>query len=720
MRYNDRDGYNNNVQMTPDTGFFPVPGVFLKKHGGQHRMEIEKTREYFRSMVSQRGIKQTFFRGEPEYNASWDYNVSPEGRHFFSVCAEGPKIDAMVYEYLPETCEMKKCVDTKTDIITYPRTIRPSKVHTCMSFMEDGRIIMNNHTTAAAPGHLHWMPEAYFSHPWEGFPGSNVFIYDPKTGKTEDLGIPVPHESIYGGCYDPIHRAYYFSGHFRGHGYRLDLDTRKVTDYGQFVEFCVYFHLKGPDGNIYLSTARGQMLRYNVYTQQAEHLKASVPIDRDVRESFGHNVMAYGAVGPDKRIWLCAHRNEKIYAYDVYKDEMETVGSPVPEWYRDKYKGKYMLFGMDFDSEGILWYGLKILGNCMRLVSWDVLHGGQPVDHGIVGTPEHAAWNFCQIHIVNDVLYGSTTNHATDGPAMIAIDLKVMKEDVNKPRVRALDRIVYRGTTDADIYPTGEKIEGPAGPDATEAVAVKTIPGGHALSNGVFRSKPYRNQWYFSAGKHYATKLWQVLGIENSGVVEVFHERNGNTVAISGSPEGGYFRSVICRGKLLRWEKLESYTPKDSSAISKKYRDVILPAPAGRAWIADAECEAELADGSMLVGCRSGGLAIVKDGKSFSLGMVSTTGGIHDLAASPDHRTVYGVCGDPDEYGFIFSYNMDFGVACHGMIYFEEADSEDGLGISCEPCCIDYAPDGASISVGVRDRLGAVYEYYFEDRESNG
>ena len=128
---------------------------------------MEKSRKYFRSMISQRGIKQTFFHGQAEYNASWDYNVSPEGRHFFSVCAEGPKIDAMLYEYIPESCEMIECVDTKKHIITYPRTVRPSKIHTCISFMEDGRLIMNNHTTAGAPSHPDWMTEAYFSHPCE-------------------------------------------------------------------------------------------------------------------------------------------------------------------------------------------------------------------------------------------------------------------------------------------------------------------------------------------------------------------------------------------------------------------------------------------------------------------------------------------------------------------------------------------------------------------------
>lgn len=674
-------------------------------------------------MVSQRGLKQTFYSGPAEYNAAWDYVVSPDKRHFFSVCAEGPKTDAMMYEYIPETCEMKQCLDTKKDIILYPRTIRPSKIHTCMSFMEDGRIIMNNHTTAGAPSHPGWMVEAYWNHTWEGFPGSNVFIYDPKTGKTEDLGIPVPRESIYGGAYDPIHRAYYFSGYFRGHGYRLDLDTRKVTDYGQVTEFGVYFHIKGPDGNIYLSTRRGRMLRYNVHTQQVDFLKAEIPVDETVWEdSRTHNVMAYAAFGPDNKLYLCAHHNETVYCYDYINDVMTPVGSPVPEWYREKYKGRYLLFGMGFDSKGTLWYGLKILGNCMRLVSWDVLSGGEPIDYGIIGTPEHASWNFCQAAIVDDVLYGATTNHAVDGPAMVAIDLNIMREDVDKERERAWDPIVYRGTPDVDLYPGEEKLSGAAAVDATGDVKEKsdkprerkTAGGGWAHADGVLRSG--QSSFALKTVTYYVTKLWKTMDVDDSSVCEVYHDADGNVVAISGS-ERGYYRHVVRRGKLLSTEKID-YTPKDKKAMANKYKGVILPAAAGRGWEAEATCEAELADGSMLVGTRSGYLAIVKNGKPFMLGAVSMTGAIHDLTASPDRRTVYGVAGDKEDYGLVFSYSMDMGVVSHGGLYFEGgSSSEDGLGISCEPCCIDFAPDGKSIAIGVRDRMGCVYEYYFEDVE---
>ena len=279
---------------------------------------------------------------------------------------------------------------------------------------------------------------------------------------------------------------------------------------------------------------------------------------------------------------------------------------------------------------------------------------------------------------------------------------------------------------------------------------------------------------------------------------EVSHDEKGNTVVICGSEpkrdcygmieeekdlRGKYYRFVIHRGEVLSCQEIV-YTPKDHREIAEKYKDCILPTPAGRSWLGVATCEAGLADGSVLVGNRSGGLALIRRGsrgcgemsgadpgrglgrdgeaafgqdgdkvfsqtgdkvynqaenkvfsqaeakvfsqaeamvfsqaeaKVFSLGMVTCSGPIRDMTASPDGRTVYGVAGDPDDLGLVFSYNMDTGLVLHGSIFFEEGDGFDGLGNSCEPCAIDYAPDGMSLAIGVRDRLGCAYEYYFEE-----
>jgi len=685
------------------------------------------TERRFFTMIPQSAVKQTMFRGDSFYNASWDYAISPEGRHYFSVCAEWldgkgkPGLDAMLYEYCPEKGELKRLINVNTDIFTYPRTIRPTKIHTCINFMEDGRLIMNVHTTSPSPEHPQWMPEAYYAHPHEGFPGSNMIIYDPKTGHVEDMGIPVRHESIYGAKYDPVGRAYYCSGYFRGHGYRIDLDTRAVTDYGQVTEFGSYLHHTGPDGNIYISTRSGSLLRYNVHRKEPEYMGVSIPVDQDYPEFANRkrNVMAYAANSPDgKGFFFCAHtKNTNLYYYDIAEKEIRTVGSTVPAWWAEVTKGSASVFGMGFDEEGVLWYGLTAEGSCVHLIQWDIVNGGESVDHGVIGLPEHNCTCFCEAHIRDEVFYAASACHPTDPPSILEVDLRKLRDgDLEEP-VLAMDKSTYRATGLAKFYPGGG-YQGDANA-VTGGIAsynAPDVPGGHAFSDGILRATPKNNQFMLKTGRKYVTKLWKKIPVEASSVAEVAYTGDGTVTAISGNPKTGYWRHNISKGKLLSSEKTD-YQPKSPEAIREKYKEVVFAAPAGRSWLACASCEAPLADGSMLVGTEAGTLAVVKDGKAYNLGSPVSAGRIHALCAAPDRRTVYGVAGDPDGIGIVFSYSVEAGLVSHGMIYFMDGDGEEGLGISTEPTSIAFSPDSASVAIGAADRLGCVYEYYFEDRE---
>ena len=168
------------------------------------------TREQYLQMIPQSAVKQCFIDA-PGFNAAWDYCVTSEGKHYIPCCAEGTFPEYVkLYEYLPDANEMKLLFDLEGSITVYPRTIRPSKFHTSINPMPDGKLIMTTHTTASAPGHPCWMPEAYYTHMWEGYMGSNVLIYDPETGKVEDLGIPVPRDSVYGAKYIASINALFF------------------------------------------------------------------------------------------------------------------------------------------------------------------------------------------------------------------------------------------------------------------------------------------------------------------------------------------------------------------------------------------------------------------------------------------------------------------------------------------------------------------------------
>jgi hypothetical protein len=359
-------------------------------------------------MISQRGIKHTSFPPEVLYNAIWDYAISPGGRHFFSLCAEISYPEFVrFYEYIPKTGELKHLWSLNDVVITHYRAIRPSKIHSSMSFMPDGRIIMTTHTTASAPNHPYWMPDAYYPHMWEGYPGSNIIIYDPETEKVEDMGIPVPRETIYGGVYDEKTNAYYFGGYLRGHIYRFDLSNRHVTDYGQASEFGSFRFVKGLDGHIYNSSKSGRLYRINTDKKELEDLNVEFPVSGKVPLTKAHNQMVFGVNGPDGKLYMSVAYNDKLLAYDYRTNSIETVGDFMPDEFK-RYDCYATMNGMAFDKYGALWYGFRILSgkggeNSQWLVRWDFLNGREPENFGLAGVPSRSAAIFCDMYIENDV-----------------------------------------------------------------------------------------------------------------------------------------------------------------------------------------------------------------------------------------------------------------------------------------------------------------------------
>ena len=102
-------------------------------------------------LVPQSAVKQCYITDAPGYNAAWDYHITPDGRHFIPCCAEGTFPEYVrLYEYYPETNTVELKFKLEDKITVYPRTIRPSKFHTCMNSMPDGKIIMTTHTTVGS------------------------------------------------------------------------------------------------------------------------------------------------------------------------------------------------------------------------------------------------------------------------------------------------------------------------------------------------------------------------------------------------------------------------------------------------------------------------------------------------------------------------------------------------------------------------------------------
>ena len=673
-------------------------------------------------MMPQEGVRHSIFPPEVRHNAIWDYHISPEGRHFFSLCAEGSFSQyAHLYEYLPDTGGFRLCFRLDDATVTYDRAIRPSKFHSSFTFMPDGRLIMSSHTTATAPNHPEWMPYQYYNHQWEGFPGSNILIYDPKTNALEDLGIPVPRTSIYGGVYEPESDSFYFGCYMRGHVYKFGLPNRHVRDYGQATEMASFRYIAGPDHNVYFSTKTGALMRVNTKADKIDDLGIQFPVWPHIPNTLFHNQMLFAVIGPDGMMYHTAAYGDTLLRYNFKANTSEDLGHFAPPEFRTVKWGLQAAVGLAFDEYGILWYVFNGDSLCW-LVSWDISGNKAPVNHGVIGTPERRVGYPSEIYIRDDVLYASDSNHGFDPPGIFSVPLASVRN--GRPGEVCRDAYQYvRVARGAAQFPGDLAKEG-------ERHYLREL-----LRNEKSAAFYKENPWVFMTPRHFLIKIWKLVPIEESSVKRVWYDDNGDVHAISGpsDPIGAadavdaagsagaeqVFHHIVLReGRVVSVDEEivgipdpASREPLSVSPGLSPASGLTLPAWPGRQYIATASAWAPLSGGRTIVGTSDGMLAIVKDGAVYSLGACAAQGSVHQIVSTKDGTAAYGVAGDPNDLGTVFGYDDEKGLTIFGRVFMNDVVSVGGLGASCEPYCLAISGDDRRLVIGARDRMGCVYEY---------
>ena len=677
-------------------------------------------------MIPQEGVRHSVFPPEVKHNAIWDYIISPEGRHFFSLCAEGNFSQfAHMYEYMPDTGEMKLCFKLDDVAATYPRAIRPSKFHTSFSFMNDGRLIFNTHTTASPPNHPIWNPLAFYNHMWEGYHGANILIFDPATGKVEDLGMPIPRISIYGSVFEKTSNALYLGGYTKGNVYKFDPFSRRVKDYGQVTEMASFRLIVGPDGNVYFSSKSGDWLRVNTKLDRIEDMGVHFPVYADLPATVSHNQMLFGAFGPDGKLYISAAYGSELLRYDFNNNKIESIGEFAPPEFLALYperknRAGEVAVGLAFDEFGVLWYIYHAV-NSSWLVSWDILKNGGPESRGLMGTPERRVGYVSEMHIKDGVIYAADSNHSYDPPAILSVDLKAMRTGAkaSEPCRDPYHVMYYQDQIEkygGDITADGERYYR------------------NALENHDFYVPFMKdNPLVFSTSKHYLTKIWKQVPVEESSVYAVWYDEQDRVHVICGKTkrieqlndnepsvkinnlnnlkgDGNLHRIVLREGCVISVDKDDMPIPEICRA-EELFKNIKLPSQPGRQYLAKAAAYAELSGGRYLVGTLDGMLAVVSGDKVFSLGSCAPHGPVHQIVSTSGKKLAYGVAGDPYDLGTVFSYDDERGLIIYGRVYTNSPENIGGLGASCEPCCIAISRDDSKLVIGARDRLGCVYEY---------
>ena len=667
-------------------------------------------------MVPQTGAKMVEIVQEPRHVSIWDYNISTDGEHYFSVCAEGTVAEyARLYRYDPERNEVRRVFRLEDVIVTHDEAVRPSKVHSSIDFLPDGRVIMATHTTAAAPNHPRWMPFAYYPDMCEGYPGSNILIYDPKTGKTEDLGVPVPHESIYGGIYEPSTHSYYFTGYLRGHVYRFDLTTRKVTDFGQAVEYGTWRWVPAADGNLYTTTASGRLLRLNIARQQIEDIPFDFPAKAELMSIGTNNKMMHYA-SDENGFYFTALSCDMLMRYDIKTGKASVVKCFVPESLK-AISPKIRCMGMCRDETGTLWLLEELTGVAQYLVSIDIKNNGEPVSHGLNGVPERVMRGSFECFARDGVLYFSDTNRGDDVPAVFQIPISTLRSGERGPMPRD-PRFYLKLANGEALYRkyTGRELASDADSVLEELLAAEksrmtsewraTLPRYYREHPEVrFNGDLALNVTELPQESRWVCKLWKRLGHLDFTSLGFLDD---GTVWVQTRDS----RYLMRDGELVGIEPAAPVPENDALA---KAAECTLPHQPERPHLCKATGACRLSGGRILAGTQDGMLAVIHpDGRVFSLGSVGLGETIHDIAAFPDGRSAVGVAAGPKSLGCIFTYDDETGLVLHGRIFFQDFNSPGLLGASNDLRLAAVSHDGKHVAIAAGDRLSCVYCFKLE------
>lgn len=694
--------------------------------------------DYYR-LIPQAGVKfaEPDEEGNENFNTCWDGAVSPDGVFYYTLSSEQGKCDhAKLMRYDYESNRPVDCAYMGKYALPQSRQLPHSKFHTSINFRpkEGGcgyTVMAVTHNTDRAPQHPEWMPFAHHEDIWEGFPGSQILVYDPDTGFAESWGTPVPRESIYGAKYDPKHDRLYMIGFMRGHVFSMDCKTRRVKDLGKAAEVFNYRLALAADGNIYSCTKSGEYYRINTELDCLEDLHRQVPYyPRAYSNNTHYRYLTCARSHPSgKFMYLTNSSAHEMFQFDFATKEFTTAGRLVPGeglFPLDFCDRDYSCGSFAVDKYGVIWYELRVSiknvdeGNDVRLYPyfsklfcWDIENGKEPQYVGIMGTPErtHGITVEMEYDAANDRLF--TVDHGTGfghkGPCVICLDLAEFRKHVGEQGPVADDpRIAVKHAT----------------PEAMEKEKQRRLRGSGEQNT---EKNPYLAFPYIDA---YPVRLWNnVLRPEDSEVIGMAYDSEGILHAVTGEhrrfAEYGDASTKFEAAKyVFRIKGREILGRNDFATLKDGYKawllanilpqapaaaeDLKLPEVTGRRYRAYATAEAEWNGGRRIVGTRDALLAVVNGGDVFALGNASAYGPVRCMVTNAAKTKLWGVAGDDEDMGTVFTFDDRSGLRQLGILNYDSIGFYRPAASNILSSVV-LSPDEKTLCIAGADRLGTVF-----------
>jgi len=668
--------------------------------------------DYFR-VINQSGVRQRIGLCGVDYHGCWDVNLSPDGILYYAASDEsGTARHTRLIAYDYQTDTAKLCLKVEEVVLPRPRQLPVTKFHESISFLPDGRLFATTHSTDRAPQHPEWMPLAHHTHVWEGWPGSTMVCYDPRTGKAENWGVPVPRESIYGATYDRKHNAVYMIGFMRGHVYRFSLDDHSVVDLGKAAElYCYRLHV-GPDQHIYGCTKSGYLWRVNVDTVTLEDLNWRVP---EYPDNYCNNTwyryLAQAHNIDDHRMVFATFCADDFFELDTATLRVRSLGRKTTfDEFVDYMPTTMGINEFAIDRYGVLWYAIHLYpfqrpADDFRsyampcyLMRWDYLRGEPPECLGAVGTARHlhAQTSGVCIDKERDILYMVDSGGHDGGLSVMSVDLAEFRPHRHEPGPVSQD-MYHRPKPMSDAQIAAYKKRGKATEETTAANPFYAFPIANVTPVRLWRQVP-----------HTQIEESKVIGLVWDAA-NVLHgvcgdrSRYGFRIATDGTVQE--FQPLDQAPAAYRDWLLANIQPRAVELAAA----VTLPHVAGRQYLAKASAVCEWHDGRQVVGTRDGLLALVRGTEVYALGNAAAYGPVRALCTNRDRNRLWGTAGDEEDLGTVFCYDDRLGLRQLGFLIYNIHGYFDGPSASNILSSIVVSQDERFIAVGGADRIGAIH-----------
>lgn len=258
-------------------------------------------------------------RGKGTLWSSWgDGCLARSGKYYTSVGDHlGTDANSYVYEYDPVTKVMARVADVLRAIMHMLGLYGHGKIHAGIHEAEDGSLYFTTYWGK------HREIEAAFT---KGYQGSVLLRYDPKTGRTENLGAIAPKKGLPASHFDPARQLLSFHAVYDGDIAVYDVRARKVKFLGGSDRNAKPHRtfLGSADGRVYFSGQDGYLHYYDPAKNALGATKARLPGGGGVKK--GDNTLRAASRPDRKGMPYGMTSSGRLFSFDPRSEAVKDLG----------------------------------------------------------------------------------------------------------------------------------------------------------------------------------------------------------------------------------------------------------------------------------------------------------------------------------------------------------------------------------------------------------